>query len=47
MAHTNGDSLRALQKALGAVSEFFEVHALIPKMPMKPSSRKTQLLLRM
>ena len=31
MAHANGDGLCALQKTLGPVSEFFEVHALIPK----------------
>ena len=40
MAHANGDGLRALQKTLGAVREFFEVHALFPKMPMEPLSQR-------
>ena len=31
MAHADGDGLRALQKTLGPVSKFFEVHALFPK----------------
>ena len=31
MAHANGNGLRALQKTLGAVRKFFEVHALFPK----------------
>ena len=31
MAHANGHGLRALQKTLSAVREFFEVHALFPK----------------
>ena len=40
MAHANGDGLRALQKTLGAVREFFEVHALFPKMPTEPLSQR-------
>ena len=36
MAHTNGHGLRALQKTLGPVGEFLEVHALFPRLALLP-----------
>jgi len=36
MAHANGYGLRALQKSLGPVGKFFEVHALLPKLLWRP-----------